>query len=75
MSYQCPICRNKFTESSFAMCKHFIGTFDRTEEHRVWIKSHGINFVDLLGFKGGEEVKGNYRPLMDAIEKACKIPD
>ena len=40
-----------------------------------WITSHGINFVDLLGFKGGKEVKGNYAPLMVAIERECKLED
>ena len=55
------------------MCTHMIYTHLRFQEHQAWIESYGINFGELCGLKGSQLGRGNYKPLMEVVEKECKI--
>jgi len=42
------------------------------EEHREWIVSRNVSFVDAVGFG---TTKGNLRPLIQVVERECGTPD
>ncbi|MFH0941581.1 MAG: hypothetical protein V1823_00930 [Chloroflexota bacterium] len=76
MSYKCPVCQAKFTKTSSAMCIHMLDTDDYlNDKHRQWITSHGIDFMAMLRFKAGRQVKGSYEPLIAIIESECKVEE
>lgn len=76
MSFKCPACQNKITQTSSALCVHMLDTDDYLgDKHRQWITSHGIDFMAMLRFKAGKQVQGSYEPLIAIIEKECKVED
>jgi hypothetical protein len=50
-----------------------IGVHDYPPNHTEWIESHDISYLELVGLKDGKLGRGNYKPLMEVVERECKI--
>jgi len=67
MAFRCPVCG--FTTSAAAhLAGHMTSGIALFEEHREWIVSRNVSFVDAVGFGA---TKGNLRPLIRVIEREC----
>jgi hypothetical protein len=67
MSYKCQVC-GKTTATNLGMRGHLVNPNSRFQEHWQWLKSHGISPTRQIAV-------GNYKPLMELVEKECKIKD
>jgi hypothetical protein len=67
MSYKCPVC-GKNTATNIGMRGHILNARSLFKEHWQWMKSHGINPHEKVA-------TGDYKPLMELVEKECKIKD
>jgi len=67
MSYKCPVC-GKTTATNLGMRGHVVSSRFLFDEHRRWIRSHGISITKKVA-------QGNYQPLMELVEKECKVED
>jgi len=63
MSYRCGIC-GEMTGSAWGMAEHILRTTYRAEEHRQWIKEHGITPSAAPGEPGAD--------LLALVEKECR---
>jgi hypothetical protein len=67
MSYKCPVC-GKVTATNLGMRGHVVGSRFYFQEHWKWLKAHGLKPTRKIA-------AGKYQPLMELIEKECKIED
>lgn len=72
--YKCPIDRMN-TTTLRAMCTHMVRINDHPPKHAEWIELHGINYYKLRGPKNGKTERGCYKPLMEVVERECKIQE
>jgi hypothetical protein len=67
MSYKCQVC-GKTTATNMGMRKHMISSLLRFKEHWQWMNAHSVTPPKKIA-------TGNYQPLMELIEKECKVED
>jgi hypothetical protein len=67
MSYMCQVC-GKTTATNLGMRGHLVNPKARFQEHWRWLKSYGISPTRQIA-------AGNYQPLMELVEKECKVKD
>jgi hypothetical protein len=67
MAYKCKVC-GMTTATNLGMRGHVVSSRFRFQEHWQWLKSHGINPTKKVA-------QGNYKPLMELVEKECKTKD
>lgn len=67
MSYKCQVCAMT-TATNMGMRGHMISSVFRFKEHWRWMSSHGVTPPKKVA-------TGNYQPLMELIEKECKLKD
>ncbi|MCX6011439.1 MAG: hypothetical protein NT134_04170 [Chloroflexi bacterium] len=67
MSYKCKVC-GKTTATNLGMRGHVVNSLFRFQDHWQWLKSHGISTTRKVA-------QGNYQPLMELVEKECKVED
>jgi hypothetical protein len=67
MSYKCQVCGKK-TATNIGMRRHLANSRFLFREHWQWMKSHGISPLKQAGAV-------NYQPLMELVEKECKVKD
>jgi hypothetical protein len=65
MAYKCQVC-GMTTATNLGMRGHVVNSRFRFQEHWQWLNSHGIKITRKVA-------QGDYQPLMELIEKECKI--
>jgi hypothetical protein len=63
--YKCQVC-GLTTSTNLGMRGHMVTSHFRFQDHWRWLNSHGINTTRKVA-------QGNYQPLVELIEKECKI--
>ncbi len=71
MRYKCPICSQIFS-IDLDLADHITINSAIFQKYLEWIKSRGINYIQLIIPRKGKLSKGDYEPLLDAIENECK---
>ena len=67
MSYKCQVC-GKVTATNLGMRGHIMNSRFLFTKHLNWMKEHGVRPPQKVA-------TGDYQPLMDLIEKECKVED
>jgi hypothetical protein len=67
MIIKCPVCKREWN-ASLQVARHMFGTGDK--EHRAWVDSQGVSFVDLLIEQATNPGNKSYLTLAELIEKA-----
>lgn len=67
MSYKCQVC-GKTTATNLGMRGHIVNSHFRFQEHWKWLKEHGLTPTKKIA-------AGDYQPLMELVEKECKVED
>jgi hypothetical protein len=67
MSYKCQVC-GLTTATNLGMRGHVVNSRFRFQEHWKWLKAHGLTPTKKIA-------AGNYQPLMELVEKECKLKD
>ncbi len=74
MHYRCPVCKYVFNGNR-DMANHIANNCECSENHQEWVESHGISQKALVTVEKGRLGQGKYQPLMDIINKECKLTE
>ncbi len=69
MNYKCPVCQ-KIWPDTMNMARHVFGVGD--QDHKDWVNSKGLNFVELLLIQTMEPGNKGYEILGEMLEKEAE---
>lgn len=69
MSYKCPVCEKIWPET-MDLARHVFGTGD--QNHKDWVNSKGLNFIELLLIQTMEPGNKGYKALADLLEREAE---